>query len=108
LLALQAAAQTPVPLDFDLARIRQLDADLRSVPDRGCEPGADGIIVVCGRRPAPAGYPIERMAREFAVRPPVAEMSLGGNVRGRVFLEQVAMPGGAVSNRIMFGIRMPF
>ena len=108
LIALQAAAQSPVPVDFDLSNIRQLDVDLRSVPDRGCEPAEDGAIVVCGRRQPSEGYPRERMAREFAVRPPRAEIGLGGNARGRVYLEQVEMPGGEVSQRIMIGVRTSF
>ena len=107
LLAFQAAAQAAPPLDFDLSRVRPLDFDLREFRGSYCPPGEDGAIVVCGRR-LKEGYPLERMEREFAVRPPVAEVGLGGNVRGRAFVEQAEMPNGEVSNRIMLGIRLPF
>jgi hypothetical protein len=41
-------------------------------------------------------------------RPTRAEVDLGGNVQGRVHAEAVAMDRGAVSNRVMIGIRWPF
>jgi hypothetical protein len=105
-LALQAA-QAPVPSDFDLARLRPIDFDLRGLRGAECEPREDGAIVVCGRRATP-GYPLERMAREFATRPVVAEMGIAGNVTGRAYLEAFPMDRGAVSNRIMVGIKLPF
>ena len=107
LMALQAAAQPPAPADFDLSRIRPLDFDLGEYRGSACGPAEEGAIVVCGRRQS-GDYPIERRAREFEPRLPVAEIGLGGNVRGRVFVDRAEMPNGEVSNRIMFGIRLPF
>lgn len=107
IIALQTAA-TPIPPDFDLARVKPIDSDLRTQPGSACAPGEDGEIVVCGRRPGGGDYPLEAMGRLFATRPLVAEIGLGGTVTGRAYVEQVGMDRGAVSNRAMIGIRMPF
>lgn len=106
ILALQAA--TPIPPDFDLARVRPIDFDLWALRGPDCPPGEDNAIVVCGRRPTAAGYPLERMERLFAVRPIMAETRLSGDVRIRAFVEQVEVIPGQVSNRVMIGIRTPF
>ena len=103
-LALQAV---PIRTEFDLARVRPIDFDLRRLRGAQCAPSADSAIIVCGRRPSP-GYPLEAMERLFAPRRIVAQTSLGGNVTGRAFVESAPMDRGAVSNRIMFGIKMPF
>ena len=103
-LVLQA---TPLPLDFDLSRLRPVDFDLRSLRGTECLPSRDSTIVVCGRRATP-GYPLEEMARIFATRPVVAETRLFANVRGRAYLESAGGERGAVANRVMFGIKMPF
>ena len=109
--ALQAAA-VPEPIvrsDFDLAEHRSpgslgLDLDLW----RRCNPSDTGEILVCGRPPRREDYPMEEMEREFATEPLVAEMRLGGDMIGSVSVESVALDRGAVSNRVMFGIRLPF
>lgn len=89
-------------IDFDLARYG-------AVRDSSCLGGADGDVLVCGRRRGGTGsYDLDRWAAIFAPRPIRAEMDLGGNVQGRIHAEAVAMDRGAVSNRVMLGIRMPF
>jgi hypothetical protein len=104
LLALQAAAPpAPAPevrpISFDLARYRAAQ------PDCGRPTGSD--ILICGRRPV-NGYPLDEMARLFEAGPLVAEIGLGGTVRGAAFVESVTFPGGMRSNRVMVGIKMPF
>jgi hypothetical protein len=124
-LALQAAAAAPAPLParprwamadriayaaggpgdplaFDLARIRPAGAG-------SClgAPGSD--VLVCGPRRSGGAYPMDHWARIFGPPAPVrAEMDLGGNVQGRIHSEAVPMDRGAVSNRVMVGIRWPF
>jgi hypothetical protein len=107
LLALQAAAPAPsrpIALDFDLAKLRPAEDD----PEfrRACRGRDPTEIVVCGRRPG-GNYPIEEMERLFREKPVRAEWDIGG-AQARVFVDQVEMPGGQVSRRIMFGIRTPF
>lgn len=111
--ALQAAAPAaPEPMariDFDLADIRAAEADgLRLEPWRDCRRSSPDEILVCGRRPRRDDYPMEAMARLFAPEPIVAEMSLGGGTTGRAYVDSVTLDRGAVSNRIMFGITLPF
>ncbi len=104
MLALQASAQPPVRIDFDLARIRPLDFDLGALPGT-CRRRAGDEIVVCGR---PRNtYPYAEMERLYGTRPIRAEARIG-NMVGRAFVEQVAGDRGAVANRVMFGIRLPF
>lgn len=70
--------------------------------------GADEVVV-CGRRGGGGDYPMARWARIFGPERPIrAEIGLGGNVQGRVYTDAVAMDRGAVSNRVLVGIRMPF
>lgn len=114
MLALQAAA-TPaappalVPVDFDLARYRPLDFDPGIASrSRACAAAETGTILVCGRRPAGGAYPMAEMARLFAERRLVAETRLFGNVIGDVHGESVALDRGAVSNRAMVRLRVPF
>ena len=108
LLAVQAAAAAPapMPIDFDLARLRAADPFGES---RVCDRTAADAIVVCGRRvPRGAAYPMAEMARRYERGPLVAETGLGGSVTGRAFVEAVELDRGAVSNRFMIGIRIPF
>jgi len=105
LLALQAAGQ-PLPsgmgaADFDLGRLR------RTAPD-ACGEQAASEIVVCGRRQAGDGYRLQEMPRTFKEKPIVAETSIGGGAVARAYVESVEMPGGQISKRIMFGIKLPF
>jgi hypothetical protein len=77
------------------------DFDLRSVRS-----SADhDAIVVTGRRP------IQRIERDPApTEPPMgrAEIPLFGKVRGDVRLESGALAGGATSQRVMVGVKLPF
>ena len=107
--ALQAAAPPPTPIapsDFDLAAVRP-DEGLRLGLERECPRSVGDEIVVCGRRPVEA-YPFAEMARLFREPRIMAEMDLGNGMVGRAYGEQVVLDRGAVSNRIMFGIRIPF
>ena len=111
--ALQAAAPAaPQPMariDFDLADIRPAEVDgLRLDPLRDCPRASPDEILVCGRRPRRDDYPMEAMARLFAPQPIVAEMRLGGDLTGRAFVDSVVLDRGAVSNRVMIGITLPF
>jgi hypothetical protein len=113
LIAFQAAAApAPTPaadpkpvdfrtIDFDLSRYRPTPA--------ACAP-SPGDILVCGRRPAGSLSAAEmaRLARLYEQGPIDAETGLVGNVRGRVYTEEVPMPGGQVSKRVLVGIRLPF
>ena len=101
-----SASSAPTAIDFDLARYRPAGADF-GLTGRGCRGDDPTPIVVCARRSGGA-YPIEEMARLFAVSPLVAEMRLGGGGTGRVYGEAVALDRGAVAQRIWVGIRLPF
>ena len=108
-LALQAAAAAPasapplVQLDFDLARF----SPEGFLPGRACSRSDASAIVVCGRRAAGA-YPLAEMARIFEPGRLVAERRLAGNLTGNVHVESAPMDRGAVSNRAMVGLRLPF
>ncbi|HEX8623569.1 MAG TPA: hypothetical protein VF782_00680 [Allosphingosinicella sp.] len=102
LLALQAAppaAAGPLPIDFDLAKVKPADS---------CETGGGGSeIVVCGRRPG-GTYDLEKWERVFRNSPLVAERSVGRGAVARAYVESVAMPGGQVSKRAMVGVKIGF
>jgi hypothetical protein len=108
LIAFQAAApaagQKPVDLrtiDFDLSRYRPAPA--------ACAP-SPGDILVCGRRPAGSlgAGEMARLAKLYEQGPMDAETGLFGQIRGRIYTEEAAMPNGQVSKRAMVGIRLPF
>ena len=110
LLAFQAsaaAAPAPtVPSDFDLARLPSQEMSLSG--RRSCTRGAGEEIVVCGRRESGGDYPLAEEARRFATPPLRAEASIGGGASARVYTESVGIGPGVVSNRVMFGVRLPF
>lgn len=90
------------PLAFDLDRMRLAGGGT-------CLAADAGDVFVCGaRRGGNGDYPLEVWDRIFAPRAIRAEMKLGGNVQGRIHAEAVPMDRGAVSNRVMVGIRWPF
>jgi hypothetical protein len=104
LLALQAApaaADEPLPIDFDLASVK---------PDDPCRTGGGGgsDIVVCGRRPGGGGYDLEKWERVFRTAPLLAERGIGPGAVAGVWVESVAMPGGQVSKRVLVGVRVKF
>lgn len=103
LLALQVAppaSAAPLPIDFDLARVKPADP---------CETGgaAGSDIVVCGRRPR-ADFDFEKWEREFRTSPLLAEKAIGPGAVARAYVESVAMPGGQVSKRAMVGVKIGF
>jgi hypothetical protein len=115
MLFVQAAAAPAAPppppsagllrIDFDLGRYRPVGDASASCPGAGADPGE---VVVCGRRRQGGAYPFAQWARTFATGPLVAEIGVGGNMRGDVHVESVAMDRGAVSNRIMVRLTVPF
>lgn len=103
LIALQSAAQAPagppLPIDFDLARVKPADP---------CGAGAAGSdIVVCGRRPR-GDFDFEKWERVFKTEPLMAEISIGDGAVARAYVESVEMPGGQISKRVMVGVKMKF
>jgi hypothetical protein len=102
-LALQAAAPAPnIPaVDFDLARIRGSSRGATASRGEGPE------IIVTGRR-LPNAYRLPELTDHWRDRPIRAETSLGGGAVARSYLESKEFPAGQISQRIMFGIRMPF
>lgn len=110
LLAIQAAAAPAPPLldiDFDLARYSQAEPGQSGI---GCRRDDPSAIVVCARRGGGA-YPLAAMARIYGPEAHlVAETRLIGNLVGGVRVERgdIASDRGAVPNRIMVGLRLPF
>ncbi len=104
LLALQAAPQAsaaPLPIDFDLAKVKPADP---------CATGGGGggsDIVVCGRRPR-GDFDFEKWERVFRTSPLLAEKAIGPGAVARAYVESVALPGGQVSKRAMVGVKIGF
>jgi len=110
--AAAAAAPPPLPptagllrIDFDLGRYRPAESGSGSCTGAGADPEE---VVVCGRRRQDGGYPFAEWARLFAPRPLVAEIGIIGNVRGDMHVESVVLDRGAVSNRVMLRLKLPF
>ena len=88
------------PLAFDLERFQARG---------GCSGSGAADILVCGPRRRGGDYPMARWARVFGPEPPIrAEMDLGHGMQGRIYSEAVPMDRGAVSNRVLIGIRTRF
>ena len=79
-------------------------------PDGNCRNAPASDVLVCGRRPRGGGdYPLAQWSRIFGPEAPLrAETNLGGGVTGRAYAEDVAMDRGAISHRVMVGIKLPF
>ncbi len=92
LIALQAATVV-VPAD-----------DARGCPDRSDE------IVVCHKAIDPGRYrlPMRGDDRPVPAGPPRAEWGLGNGVRMGLEAQSQAMPQGAISNRAMATVKIPF
>lgn len=105
LLALQAAsAAAPRAApggDFDLAKYRPSAA-----ADGRCSGRNDTEIVVCGRRGD--GYRVKEMDSRYSEKPVRAEVDLGGGATAKAYLEQVELPGGQISRRVMVGVKTKF
>lgn len=110
LLALQvaagAASPAPIPADFDLAKLKPPQSEFAIGGD--CRGEEADEIVVCGRRRGASKYPLEEMERRYKEKPIRAEMGIGGGATARAYVEQVEMPQGQVSKRVMFGIKTKF
>ena len=93
-------------MDFDLARYSEAELGLGRGACNRADPSA---IVVCARR-GHGTYPLEQMARIFEPHRLVAETGLSGNLSGNVHVERgdIAADRGAVPQRIMVGLRLPF
>lgn len=110
LLALQAA--TPMLTDrqlqdFDLKEFeRAAEAGPGPGARRRCASDDPNQIIVCGSRGQ--GQRLEPLPDIYEKGPIMAETRLFGRVTGCVCLEKATMPGGAVSNRIVVGLKMPF
>jgi hypothetical protein len=94
-----------VPSDFEL---RPPPAPLRVTPEDCRRSAAAGDIVVCGRSQEqhrvrelkpPAGIEIDQ--------PGVIGINIGG-ARVEPKLEQVGMPDGRISKRVMVTVKIPF
>ena len=116
ILLLQAAAAPAAgspawdAIDFDLARYR-LDGAGEGFAMRACPRGADpSAIVVCGHRAGGrvSAFPMAQMERRYGPRPLIAEIGVAGDLRANIHAEAVAMDRGAVSNRVMIGLKLPF
>jgi hypothetical protein len=116
MLMLQSAAAVPpspglARIDFDLATYRAsgLASDLAgSVTRPHCDRAGDAAtIVVCARRPGGA-YPMAEMARLFAERPLTASVRVFGNGTLGIQGESAGLDRGAVSNRVLVRLRVPF
>jgi len=109
LFALQASASSPpadvTATDFDLAKVRTPGDSPWS---RGCRRTEGSEILVCGRRRGGDDYPYEEMERRYKEKPVRAEIGIGGGAKARVYVDQVELPQGQVSRRVMFGIKLPF
>lgn len=92
-------------IDFDLGRYRPAGGASAACPGAGAAPGE---VVVCGPRRQGGSYPFAQWARTFATGPLVAEIGVAGNMRGDIHVESVAMDRGAVSNRVMVRLTVPF
>jgi hypothetical protein len=106
MLALQAAAvPAPALLDihFDLARYGEVELGLGGGACRR-DPSE---ITVCARRSGGA-YPLEEMARIVEPERLLAETRIAGNLTGAVRVESAPMDRGAVGNRVLVGLRLPF
>ena len=71
-----------------------------------CPPSADGTIVVCGSDPD--AYRISPLASTFAKPDGRAEFSVAPGTRIDVHVEASPLAGGAISKRIMVGVKIKF
>ena len=79
------------------------DFDLKDVPPPGC--GDPGAIVVCGRRRSNRLEPLPQ--EEFEQKPLKPETKIFGGGTAKAHVERKEFPG-AVSNRAMLTVKIPF
>jgi hypothetical protein len=105
-LLLQAAAPAPGPASAPAAH--QLPRIvLPLVGPAPCNGNGDEVVV-CGRRD-PYRYRLKPLPdQQEAAALPKAETTLFGNVKGSATVDKQQMPQGAVSNRVMLHLKMPF
>jgi len=113
LAAQAAAASAPgpapaiLPIVFDLTSLSRPDLT-DPLAARRCARADPSAIVVCGRRSG-GDYPVAEWERIFPLTPPLrAEMGLGGGAVGRAYVESAPADRGAVANRVMIGVSIPF
>ena len=113
-LALQAATSMTGDSEadgFDLKNFEAPPPQLGAPIVNRCADVAPGEILVCGNRGGAKQYRIQPLPPGYSSEGgglPKAEMSLGGGVTGRAYVESVAMPDGTISKRIMIGIGTKF
>ncbi|HEX8193789.1 MAG TPA: hypothetical protein VF552_12905 [Allosphingosinicella sp.] len=95
-----------VPVVFDLAAAARQERGAL-FPMR-CEPRTGNEIVVCGNRGGAPAVDMAALARLFEPRRLVAELGIGGGATARTYVESAPMDRGAVANRVMIGVRLPF
>lgn len=101
-LFLQAAAAAVAAPDVPAA----IDFDLRTTTP--C-PSAGDAIVVCATRRDDERFRLRPLdAGRFEAKPPRAETGIVGDLRGGVGTEHVEFGNGAVSNRVMLKLKLPF
>lgn len=110
ILILAAAAEPAPPPPAVLPSDWTLEAKPpRAGPQRCREAIAAGEIVVCGQRPEDFLPGTPRHAAEFAPKEPYRmQFMLGNGATVGPELEQVGMPDGRVSKRILIRFRIPF
>lgn len=77
-----------------------------SAVPRRCPPAPDGAIVVCGSDPD--RFRIKPLATEFRNDPVQAEIGLGDGIKLDAHLDSATLVGGAVSKRVMVGVKLKF
>ena len=107
ILLLSAAAE-PAAVEVTDWRLQPPQAPERITPGRCREAAAEGDIVVCGRRPEDHLPGTIEGAEEFAAGGPKRITHDLGFGTLSPELEQVAMPDGQISKRILIRFRMPF
>lgn len=73
---------------------------------RHCPSAPEGQIVVCGTDPD--SFRLKPVAGDFHNDPVRAEMGIGANTKLDIHLQSATLAGGAISNRVMVGLKIKF
>ena len=84
--------------EFDLAKLKI---------ERRCGEATGSEIIVCGRKDNQRVRPIPNADR-FKEGPLLAKMNIGENATADAEVSSVAMPGGAISKRVMMNVKIGF